>query len=572
MPTQAQLNNAKDLIAAFIRRSVNKPWSVNQDALTPPVVYEPGGEDRWRMFMTGKYPPVVGLVPNTGVAPSSQKKTDSEGLEYDQVLLRGDYQFFHLNRKRHAHLGSSEIEFGDNLPNYYYQRFETTVDLRDPDSVYLIGITSPGGRAIFGYRNHHTINFINEVRWGGTDYADGGSEAFIWYESLASAGEMTVVWLPDRILLPNAPLTLLWRLRCREEDLGPKVFWAWNEFAMLDLNWIGGYILRELGTGADTSDGIKTINAAQEFLKTQHDLYEQPFGVLRKEFFETAPHGIETWWPITARMFWENDLWPDTIRNSQDLNIFAWSPHISRAAGLANRVAYAKLGFPWSLNSKTQAAAAALMAYGDAKPWWAHPETGTGIEICRLFLEECLKGETTDLRHTLEVGPANADDAVNRIWRVAAFACPEESPYYSDWVVRFITVGCLYWRYCQFTGDTTAMAWIKVRVDYWVDQLLALQFDWNGKTTGDDGDGVIREYYSPWCAGGMPGRFAIDGSGNPYVVHENTICNQAIEKILFFTSGPDEQHVDQWFLTEHPEASLEWYHALKVYEASIFSR
>ena len=70
MLTRAQLDKAKKLSAAFIRSCVSKPLAANQEELSPPIVYAPNGEDRWRMFTTGKYPPVVGLIPNTGERPT----------------------------------------------------------------------------------------------------------------------------------------------------------------------------------------------------------------------------------------------------------------------------------------------------------------------------------------------------------------------------------------------------------------------------------------------------------------------------------------------------------------------
>ena len=582
MPTQEQLDKAKKLSAAFIRRCVSKPWAANQEELSPPIVYAPNGEDRWRMFTTGKVPNIVGLTPNGGVTPSSQKRIDSEGVEYDQVLLKGNYRFFHLNRTAHAHLGSSEIEFGESLPDYYWQSYETGVSFQDPDSAVVTNTPTPPsgwpfpvvGRDLVDHETYHTVKITIEVRWGGTNYPNGESEAFVWYESLDSAGGMDLVWLPDRLMVAGNPKTLLWRIRCREQDLGPGEFWSWNEFAMLDLNWIAGYILREMGTGEDISDGLKVINATQEFLKSKHDLYEQTFSLLRREFFKDAEFALETWWPITPEMFLENDLWPDTIRAASEANIFAWNPHISRAAGEGNRRRYAHLGFPWSVNSKTQAAAAALVAYGDGKPWWADPDTGTGIEICRRFLVECFEGrDSFTIQNNIAAGRIDllspAFDSANRVWRQAPIACPQSSPWYSDWVVRVIEVGCMYWQYCKFIGNQEGMDWVGPRIDYWMDKLLALQFDWNGRTRGD-GHGDIRDYYSPWCAGGMPGRFRLDDNGDPYVAQENTWCNQLIDGILALSTGPDEQHVDQWYLTEHPEASLEWYHALLLYEQTIF--
>ena len=582
MPTREQLDKAKKLSAAFIRRCVSKPLAANQDELSPPIVFAPNGEDRWRMFTTGKYPPVVGLIPNTGERPSSQSRVDSEGVEYDQVLLKGDYRIFHLNRTAHAHLGSSEIEFGDSLPNYSWQRYETAVSFRDPKSKVVTDYPTPpsgwpfpiSGRESVTYETYHTVKFINEVRWAGTDYPDGESEAFIWYESLGSAGEMNLVWLPDRLLVAGNPKTLLWRIRCREQDMGPGEFWSWNEFAMLDLNWIAGYVLRELGTGQDITNGVKVINATKEFLKSKHDLYEQTFGLLRRDFFEGAEFSWETWWPITPEMFLENDLWPDTIRDSANANIFAWTPHISRAAGEGNRQRYSQVGFPWSVNSKTQAATAALIAYGDEKPWWAGPNTGSGIEICRLFLVECFEGkDSLTIQNNIAAGSINVTsplfDSANLVWRNPPIVCPQSSPWYSDWVVRVVEVGCMYWQYCKFTRDQEGMDWVKPKIDYWIDKLLSLQFDWNGRTRGD-GHGDIRDYYSPWCAGGMPGRFRLDEHGDPYVAQEDTFCNALIDGILGFTTGPDEQHVDQWYLTEHPEASLEWYHAIRLYEETAF--
>ena len=103
------------------------------------------------------------------------------------MLLKGDYRIFHLNRTAHAHLGSSDIEFGDSLPNYSWQRYETAVSFRDPKSKVVTDYPTPpsgwpfpiSGRESVTYETYHTVKFINEVRWGGTDYPDGESEAFI---------------------------------------------------------------------------------------------------------------------------------------------------------------------------------------------------------------------------------------------------------------------------------------------------------------------------------------------------------------------------------------------------------